>query len=61
MNPRLSILVAATFLVLAAVLYGAPRALGGHIDFAGVTMLAFLSVGMGLLFFVLAAGTPRGE
>jgi hypothetical protein len=61
MKPRLAVLVGATFVILALALYGVPRALGGHVDFAGVTMLLFLSVGMALLFYVLAASSPRGE
>ena len=61
MNVRLAVLVGAVIAVLAGALYGAPAAFGGHIDFAGVTMLLFLAVAMSLLFYVLAAGAPRGE
>ena len=39
----------------------APISVGGHVDFAGMTMLFFLSVAMTLLFYVLLAGSPRGE
>jgi hypothetical protein len=61
MNPRISVLVGITFVVVGAVYYGAPLAFGGHVDFAGLTMLLFLSVAMTLLFYVLLAGSPRGE
>ena len=61
MHVRLAVLVGTVIAVLGGTLYGAPAALGGHIDFAGVTMLLFLAVAMSLLFYVLAAGAPRGE
>jgi hypothetical protein len=61
MNPRLAVLVGVTFVVLGVTLYLAPTVFGGHVDFAGVTMLLFLSVAMSVLFYVLAAGAPRGE
>jgi hypothetical protein len=60
-NPRISVLIGATFVIVGAVYYGAPIAFGGHVDFAGLTMLLFLSVAMTLLFYVLLAGSPRGE
>jgi hypothetical protein len=61
MNPRVSVLIGITFIVVGGVYYGAAAAFGGHIDFAGVTMLLFLSVAMTLLFYVLLAGSPRGD
>ena len=62
MNPRISVLIGVTFIVVGLVYYyGAPIAFGGHVDFAGLTMLLFLSVAMTLLFYVLLAGSPRGE
>jgi hypothetical protein len=61
MNPRISVLIGITFIVVGLVYYFAPIALGGHVDFAGLTMLLFLSVAMTLLFYVLLAGSPRGE
>lgn len=61
MNPRISVLIGITFVVVGAAYYGAPTAFGGHLDFAGLTMLLFLSVAMTLLFYVLLAGSPRGE
>ena len=61
MNPRIAVLVGVTFIIVGAVYYAAPVAFGGHVDFAGLTMLIFLSVAMTLLFYVLLAGSPRGE
>ena len=61
MNPRISVLIGITFIVVGLVYYAAPAAFGGHVDFAGITMLLFLSVAMTLLFYVLLAGSPRGE
>jgi hypothetical protein len=60
-NPRVSIFIGLTFLIDLVIYYVFPFAFGGHIDFAGVTMLGFLSVAMTLLFYVLIAGSPRGE
>jgi hypothetical protein len=61
MNPRISVLIGVTFIVVGLVYYTAPVAFGGYVDFAGLTMLLFLSVAMTLLFYVLLAGSPRGE
>ncbi len=61
MNPRISVLIGVAFVVAGGALYAAPAAFGGHVDFAGVTMLLFLAVAMTLLFYVLLAGSPRGE
>jgi hypothetical protein len=60
-NPRLSVFIGITFIIDAAVYYIFPFATGGHIDYAGLTMLLFLSVAMTLLFYVLIAGSPRSE
>ena len=61
MNPRLSVVIGATFVIVGGVYYAAPIVGAGHVDFAGVTMLLFLAVAMGIMFYVLAAGSPRGE
>jgi hypothetical protein len=60
-NPRLALLIGLTFLIDAAIYYGAPRVFGGHIDFAGLTMLIFLSAAMSIMFYVLLASTPRSQ
>ena len=61
MNPRISVLIGATFLIVAGIYWAVPTIVGGHVDFAGVTMLLFLGVAMTILFYVLLAGSPRGE
>ena len=61
MNPRISVLIGITFIVVGTVFYSAPVVFGGYVDYAGLTMLIFLSVAMTLLFYVLLAGSPRGE
>lgn len=61
MKPRLAILVGVTFVIVAASYYAFPILFGGHVDYAGVTMLLALSVAMTVLFYVLLAGSPRDE
>jgi len=60
-NPRVAVLIGVTFIIVDVVYYAAPVLFGGHIDWAGMTMLAFLAVAMTLLFYVLLAGSPRSE
>jgi hypothetical protein len=55
MNPRYAFAISALFLVI-AVVYG----LLSH-DAAGATMLGALAIGMGMMSFVLLAGSPRGS
>ena len=59
MKPRLALAVGITFVVVAAIYYFAPVMFGGHVDYAGITMLLALSVAMSVMFYVLIAGTPR--
>ena len=61
MKPRLSLLIGGTFIFVGAVYYLAPTVWGGHVDFAGLTMLIFLSAAMTIMFYVLMASTPRGQ
>jgi len=61
MNPRISVLIGATFFTVAGIYWAVPTIVGGHVDFAGITMLLFLGVAMTMLFYVLLAGSPRGE
>lgn len=56
-HPRNSIAVGLIFVVI-AVLYWAIPAIGGwHVDYAGVTMLIALGVAMGIMAYVLIAGS----
>jgi hypothetical protein len=60
-KPKYSLFIGLTFIIVGAVYYTAPTLGGGHVDFAGLTMFGFLSVAMTLLFYVLLAGSPRGD
>ena len=59
MNPRVAVLIGVTFIVVGIAYYVFPIAFGGHVDWAGLTMLIALSVAMSLMFYVLLAGSPR--
>ena len=61
MNPRVAVFIGITFVVDAIIYWTFPYLTGAHIDYAGITMLLFLSVAMTLLFYVLLAGSPRSE
>ena len=54
---RNSILIGATFLVISAAYGGLAPVFGYHIEWAGVTMLAALSVALGVLSYVLTSGS----
>jgi hypothetical protein len=60
-NPRYAVAIGATFLIVATVYWLAPYFFGGHVDYAGITMLFVLSIAMTLLFYLLIASTPRSE
>ncbi len=59
-HPRNAVIVGIAFVVVAAIYFGAPKFLGGYVDFAGVTMLSALGIGMGFLAYVLISGSSRG-
>ena len=61
MNPRLAVLIGVTFVIVATAYYLAPTVFGGHVDFAGLTMLIVLSAAMTIMFYVLIASLPRGQ
>ena len=61
MKPRLAFIIGVTFIVVAIAYYAGAQYLGGHVDFAGITMLIALSAAMSMMFYVLMAGSPRGE
>ncbi len=60
MNPRLAFLIGVVFIVDAFIYWLFPYVTGFHIDYAGITMLLFLSVAMSIVFYVLIAGSPSG-
>ena len=58
-HPRNAALVGIVFLVIAVIFWAVPAYGGWHVDYAGVTMLVFLGVAMGLMAYVLVAGSSR--
>ena len=56
-HPRNAILVGIIFVVIGAVYWALPYFGGWHLDYAGVTMLAVLGIAMGIMFYVLIAGS----
>jgi apolipoprotein N-acyltransferase len=58
-HPRNALAIGVTFVVIAIVYWVSPYLGHGHIDYAGITMLAALGIAMGLLFYVLIAGSPN--
>ena len=58
-HPRNALVVGATFIVV-AILYGAlAPVFGFKVEFAGVTMLFALGIALGLMAYILIAGSPR--
>jgi uncharacterized protein (UPF0333 family) len=53
-RPRNTLLVAVLFLVIATIYYALSQ------DAGGTTMLVALAIGMGLLSYTLALGSPKG-
>jgi uncharacterized membrane protein len=59
-HPRDVAIVGIIFIVIGIVYWGAQEiAHFAHIDYAGVTMLGVLGIAMGLMFYVLVAGSPE--
>jgi hypothetical protein len=59
MSPRRAALVGLVFAAIAAAYYLVPRATGGIVDFAGLTMLIALGAAMSIMAYVLFAGMSR--
>ncbi len=58
-RPRYAIAVGVLFLVLAITYYAVPAITGGHVDWSGMVMLGALGIAMGLMAYVLMAGSPN--
>jgi hypothetical protein len=57
-HPRNALVVGAMFVVI-AIVYWWTQEYGFHlVDYAGVTLLAVLGIAMGLMAYVLIAGSP---
>lgn len=58
-HPRNAVFVGLLFVVIAVVYWFLPSFGDGHVDFAGMTMLAALGIAMAVMAYVLVAGSPR--
>jgi uncharacterized membrane protein len=60
-RPVYAIAIGVLFIVLATVYYAVPAITGGHIDWSGMVMLGALGIAMGLMVYVLMAGSPSSD
>ena len=58
-HPRNALIVGAAFVIVAILYAVLAQPLGYQVEYAGVTMLFALGIAMGLMAYVLAAGSPR--
>jgi heme/copper-type cytochrome/quinol oxidase subunit 1 len=58
-HPAYAVAIGILFVVIAAAYYFIPAITGGHLDWAGTVMLAALGIAMGLMAYVLIAGSPN--
>jgi hypothetical protein len=58
-HPRNAAFVGVIFIVIAAIYWAVPYFLGGHVDYAGTTMLLVLGIAMSLMAYVLVAGSSN--
>jgi len=56
-HPRNAALVGIIFVVIGVLYWGLAELGKYHVDYAGVTMLGILGIAMGLMFYVLVAGS----
>ena len=58
-HPRNAAVVGIIFVITGAVYWVVQYVAQWHIDYAGVTMLGVLGIAMGLMFYVLVAGSSN--
>jgi hypothetical protein len=58
-HPRNAIFVGLAFVIVGAIYFGVQAVAGWQVDYAGVTLLVLLGVAMGLMAYVLIAGSPN--
>ena len=58
-HPRNALIVGVTFIVVAILYAVLAEPLGYPVELAGATMLFALGIAMGLMAYVLIAGSPR--
>ena len=58
-HPRNAAFVGLLFVAIGVVFWALPTFGGWHVDYAGVTMLIALGIAMGIMAYVLIAGSPN--
>jgi len=58
-HPRNAIFVGLLFVVVGAIYFTVQTVAGWQVDYAGVTLLGLLGVAMGVMAYVLIAGSPN--
>jgi hypothetical protein len=58
-HPRNAIFVGLLFVITGAIYFGVQTLAGWPVDYAGTTLLVLLGVAMGVLAYVLIAGSPN--
>ena len=58
-HPRNAIFVGLLFVTIGAIYFGVQYLAGWQVDYAGVTLLGLLGVAMGVMAYVLIAGSPN--
>jgi hypothetical protein len=58
-HPRNAIFVGLLFVVVGVLYWAAQVVAGGEVDYAGVTLLILVGIAMGIMSYVLIAGSPN--
>ena len=58
-HPRNAIFVGLLFVVVGAIYFTVQTVAGWPVDYAGVTLLGLLGIAMGVMAYVLIAGSPN--
>ena len=58
-HPRNAIFVGLAFVIVGTIYFGASNLAGGPVDYAGATLLPLLGIAMGIMAYVLIAGSPN--
>ncbi|MBA2382928.1 MAG: hypothetical protein H0V73_12525 [Chloroflexi bacterium] len=58
-HPRNAAIVGIIFVINAVIFWVWSSLAQGHVDYAGITMLAVLGIAMSLMAWVLVAGSPN--
>jgi hypothetical protein len=58
-HPRNAVFVGLLFVIVGAIYFGVQTLAGWPVDYAGATLLVLLGVAMGIMAYVLIAGSPN--